>query len=103
MDARTASPCAYCPSWERSDEQGGKTSHIPCTNSAYCPSWERSGEQGGKTSHIPCTNNALSPKLRHNGGAMELGTPSQCFRKGFGGGYYQKIDPAKIENFLTDF
>ena len=34
---------------------------------------------------------------------MELGTPSQCFRKGFGGGYYQKIDPAKLEDFLADF
>ena len=56
-----------------------------------------------KTSHISCTNNALSPKLKKNGGAMELGTPSQCFRKGFGGGFYQKIDPAHLEEFLADF
>ena len=34
---------------------------------------------------------------------MELGTPSQCFRKGFGGGYYQQIEPAKLEEFLADF
>ena len=34
---------------------------------------------------------------------MELGTPSQCFRKGFGGGFYQKIDPAQLEEFLADF
>ena len=34
---------------------------------------------------------------------MELGTPSQCFRKGFGGGFYQKIDPAHLEEFLADF
>ena len=34
---------------------------------------------------------------------MELGTNSQCFRKGFGGGYYQKIEPAKLEEFLADF
>ena len=57
----------------------------------------------GKTSHVSCTNNALSPKLRQNGGTMELGTPSQCFRKGFGGGYYQKIEPAKLEEFLAEF
>ena len=57
----------------------------------------------GKSSHISCTNNALSPKLRQNGGTMELGTPSQCFRKGFGGGYYQQIEPAKLEEFLADF
>ena len=57
----------------------------------------------GKTSHISCTNNALSPRLRQNGGTLELGTPSQCFKKGFGGGYYQKIEPAKLEEFLADF
>ena len=57
----------------------------------------------GKSSHISCTNNALSPRLKQNGGTMELGTPSQCFRKGFGGGYYQKIDPVKLEAFLADF
>ena len=56
-----------------------------------------------KTSNISCTNNALSPKLKQNGGTMEQGTPSQCFRKGFGGGYYRKIDPAKLEDFLTNF
>ena len=37
----------------------------------------------GKTSHIWCGNNILSPKLRRNGGDMEIGSPSQCFRKGF--------------------
>ena len=57
----------------------------------------------GKTSHISCSNNALSPKLRQNGGSMEIGSPSQCFKKGFGGGYYQKIEPAKLEDFLADF
>ena len=56
-----------------------------------------------KKSIISCTNNALSPKLKQNGGTMELGTPSQCFRKGFGGGDYRKIDPANLEDFLTDF
>ena len=34
---------------------------------------------------------------------MELGSPSQCFKKGFGGGCYQQIDPAKLEEFLADF
>jgi hypothetical protein len=56
-----------------------------------------------KKSNISCTNNALSPKLRQNGGTMELGSPSQCFKKGFGGGFYQKIEPAKLEEFLADF
>ena len=56
----------------------------------------------GKTSHIWCGNNILSPKLRRNGGDMEIGSPSQCFRKGFGAGFHQEIDPAHLEEFLTD-
>lgn len=57
----------------------------------------------GKTSHIWCGNNALSPKLRENGGEMSVGTPSLCFKKGFGGGYYQKIDPTHLEEWLADY
>ena len=56
----------------------------------------------GKTSHIFCGNNILSPKLRRNGGDMEIGSPSQCFRKGFGAGFYQEIAPAHLEDFLAD-
>ena len=58
--------------------------------------------QTGKTSHIFCGNNILSPKLRRNGGDMEIGSPSQCFRKGFGAGFYQEIEPAHLEEFLAD-
>ena len=56
----------------------------------------------GKTSHIWCGNNILSPKLRRNGGNMEIGSPSQCFRKGVGAGFYQEIDPAHLGQFLAD-
>ena len=56
----------------------------------------------GKTAHIFCGNNILSPKLRQNGGDMEIGLPSQCFRKGFGAGFYQEIEPAHLEEFLAD-
>ena len=56
----------------------------------------------GKTSHIFCGNNILSPKLRRNGGDMEIGSPSQCFRKGFGAGFYQEIEPAHLEQFLAE-
>ena len=55
-----------------------------------------------KTSHIWCGNNILSPKLRRNGGNMEIGSPSQCFRKGVGAGFYQEIDPAHLGQFLAD-
>ena len=58
--------------------------------------------QKGKTSHIFCGNNILSPKLRRNGGDMAIGSPSQCFRKGFGAGFYQEIEPAHLEEFLAD-
>ena len=33
---------------------------------------------------------------------MEIGSPSQCFRKGFGAGFYQEIEPADLEEFLAD-
>ena len=56
----------------------------------------------GKTSHIFCGNNILSPKLRQNGGGMEIGSPSACFKKGFGAGFYQEIDPSHLEEFLAD-
>ena len=58
--------------------------------------------QKGKKSHIFCGNNILSPKLRQNGGDMEIGSPSACFRKGFGAGFHQEIDPAHLEDFLKD-
>ena len=58
--------------------------------------------QKSKTSHIYCGNNILSPKLRRNGGDMEIGSPSQCFRKGFGAGFYQEIEPTHLEEFLGD-
>ena len=52
-----------------------------------------------QTPHIDCGNNALSPKLKH----MQIGRPSQCFRRGFGGGYHQEIAPEHLEEFLADF
>ena len=33
---------------------------------------------------------------------MEIGSPSQCFRKGVGAGFYQEIDPAHLGQFLAD-
>ena len=56
----------------------------------------------GKTAHIFCGNNILSPKLRQNGGDMVIGSPSACFKKGFGAGFYQEIDPSHLEEFLAD-
>jgi len=56
----------------------------------------------GKTAHIFCGNNILSPKLRQNGGDMVIGSPSACFKKGFGAGFYQEIAPAHLEDFLAD-
>ena len=33
---------------------------------------------------------------------MEIGLPSQCFRKGFGAGFFQEIEPAHLEESLAD-
>ena len=59
--------------------------------------------QKRKSSNIFCGNNALSPKLRENGGTQIVGSPSRCFRKGFGAGYHQEIPPERLEEFLADF
>ena len=56
-----------------------------------------------KTSNIFCGNNALSPKLKENGGSQTIGSPSACFRKGFGAGYHQDIPHERLEEFLIDF
>ena len=61
-----------------------------------------SPRRGKTSSHIFCGNNILSPKLRRNGGDMDIGSPSQCFRKGFGAAFYQEIEPAHLEEFLVD-
>ena len=34
---------------------------------------------------------------------MVIGSPSVCFRKGFGAGFHQHIDPAHLEQFLADY
>ena len=60
-------------------------------------------KRAGKSSNIFCGNNALSPKLRENGGTQIVGSPSRCFRKGFGAGYHQEILPERLEEFLQDF
>ena len=51
-----------------------------------------------KTAHQPrkgkvyCGQNKLDPSLRVNGGTLEVGTRSRCFRAGFGGALHQHID-----------
>ena len=52
-----------------------------------------------KKNPVVCTNNKKDPRLRGNGGAQELGTHSQCIRRGFGGGLYSK--PENMEEFLN--
>ena len=84
---------------KRTREPRAQSQAVPTGSGAR----HKTSPRKAKTSHISCINNALSPQLKKNGGTMEVGTPSQCFRKGFGGGFYQKIDPAHLEEFLADF
>jgi hypothetical protein len=41
---------------------------------------------------VYCGQNKLDPSLRVNGGSLEVGTRSRCFRAGFGGALHQRID-----------
>ena len=41
---------------------------------------------------VYCGQNKLDPSLRINGGTLEVGTRSRCFRVGFGGALHQHID-----------
>ncbi len=41
---------------------------------------------------VYCGQNKLDPSLRVNGGTLEVGTRSRCFRAGFGGALHQHID-----------
>ena len=65
-------------------------------------SWPASSHKS--QSPIWCGNNILSPKLKRNGGHIEkIGSPSQCFRRGFGAGFHREIAPEDLEEFLADF
>ena len=52
-----------------------------------------------KKNPVVCTNNKNDPRLRENGGGQELGTHSQCIRRGFGAGLHSK--PENMEEFLN--
>ena len=41
---------------------------------------------------VYCGQNKLDPSLCVNGGTLEVGTRSRCFRAGFGGALHQHID-----------
>ena len=52
-------------------------------------------------SKVYCGQNRLDPSLRVNGGTLEVGTRSGCFRAGFGGALHQHIDDE--EAFIRKF
>jgi len=41
---------------------------------------------------VYCGQSKLDPSLRVNGGTLEVGTRSRCFRAGFGGALHQHVD-----------
>ena len=54
---------------------------------------------------VYCGNNRLDPSLKANGGSLDVGTRSACFRSGFGAALYQKIDDedAFIKKFSAPY
>ena len=102
VKAQTLKNHAREPQANASHERTATRSASRTNESSPHKSQQTTAPRKGKTSHIFCGNNILSPKLRQNGGDMEIGSPSACFRKGFGAGFYQEIDPAHLEGFLVD-
>ena len=47
---------------------------------------------------IYCGNNRLDPRLAS--GELRVGRPSECFKKGFGGGFHQHIPPQEELAFI---
>ncbi len=43
-----------------------------------------------------CGNSIKDPRLIRNGGDLRIGKPSECFRRGVGGGIHQRIPPEKV-------
>ena len=54
---------------------------------------------------VYCGQNKLDPSLRVNGGTLEVGTRSRCFRAGFGGALHQHIDDEAefIRKFTAEY
>ena len=50
---------------------------------------------------IWCGNNILDPRLSRNGGPLRIGSRSECFRRGVGGGLHQKVERENMHQFLT--
>lgn len=54
-----------------------------------------------RKSKVYCGQNRLDPSLRVNGGTLEVGSRSRCFRSGFGAALHQRIDDE--EAFIRKF
>ena len=54
-----------------------------------------------RKARVYCGQNRLDPSLRVNGGALEVGTRSKCFRSGFGAALHQQINDE--ETFAKKF
>ncbi len=60
----------------------------------------KSGRQHQRAmTNLYCGNNALSPQLAAQGGRQQLGTPTQCFRKGYAAALHQDI--SDLDAFLA--
>ena len=58
-------------------------------------------EPNHRQQKIWCGNNILDPRLSRNGGHLRIGSPSECFRRGVGGGLHRTVEHDKMQQFLT--
>ena len=60
----------------------------------------RSRSSPARPAKVWCGNNKLDKKLKANGGHLEIGSPSACFRRGVGGGVHQDVPPGEEDAFI---
>ncbi len=105
LQPRSESPAAEHPRRRaREPQASNRTSYRTSGRRAATRRDRRPASSHKSQSPIWCGNNILSPKLKRNGGHIEkIGSPSQCFRRGFGAGFHREIAPEDLEEFLADF
>ena len=73
----------------RATPQHGAPAHVDAIERG---SSTRRDKSSPRKARVYCGQNKLDPSLRVNGGTLEVGTRSACFRAGFGGALHQHID-----------
>ena len=82
----------------RATPQHGAPAHVDAIERG---SSTRRDKSSPRKARVYCGQNRLDPSLRVNGGTLEVGTRSRCFRSGFGAALHQ--DVVNAAEFIREF